>query len=71
MGRFKTPQLKKLESYAHDRTEGSEYPHADRRNRPIVKALGQPAGPPSGEHSTEPPPKAKSQFEWSADEGWE
>ncbi len=32
---------------------------------------GRFAGPPSGEHSTEPPPKAKSQFEWSADEGWE
>jgi hypothetical protein len=40
MGRFKTPQRKKKESYAHDRMEGGEYPHADRRNRPQVKAQG-------------------------------
>ena len=41
MGRSKTPQLKKQESYKHDRVEGGEYPHADRRNRPVVKALGK------------------------------
>ena len=41
MARFKTPQQKKKESYAHDQVEGGEYPHADRKNRPRVKALGQ------------------------------
>ncbi len=41
MARLKTPQQKKKESYAHDRVEGGEYPHADRKNRPRIKALGQ------------------------------
>src|SRR5438067_859261 len=41
MARFKTPQQKKKNSYAHDRVEGGEYPHADRKNRPRVKARGQ------------------------------
>jgi hypothetical protein len=41
MGRAKTPQQKKQESYAHDRIEGAEYPHSARRNRPRVKAFGQ------------------------------
>ena len=41
MARVKTPQQKKKESYARDRVEGGEYPHADRKNRPRVKALGQ------------------------------
>jgi hypothetical protein len=41
MSRLKTPQQKKKESYAHDRVEGGEYPHADRKNRPRVKARGQ------------------------------
>ena len=40
MGCFNTPQRKKKQSYAHDRVEGGEYPHADRRNHPIVRALG-------------------------------
>ena len=35
----KTPQQKKKESYAHDRVEHGN-PHADRRNRPLVKAAG-------------------------------
>jgi hypothetical protein len=39
MGRFKTPQQKKTESFKHDRVENGEYPHADRRNRPLTKAL--------------------------------
>jgi hypothetical protein len=38
MGQFKTPQQKKKEAYAHDRMEGGEYPHADRKNRPRAKA---------------------------------
>ncbi len=41
MARVKTPQQKKKDSYAHDRVEGGEYPHADRKNRPRVKAFGQ------------------------------
>jgi hypothetical protein len=41
MARPKTPQQKKKDSYAHDRVEGGEYPHADRKNRPRVKAFGQ------------------------------
>jgi hypothetical protein len=41
MARLKTPQQKKKDSYAHDRVEGGEYPHADRKNRPRVKAFGQ------------------------------
>ena len=41
MARFKTPQQKKKDSYAHDQVEGGEYPHADRKNRPRAKALGQ------------------------------
>jgi len=41
MGRFKTPREKKRQSYAHGRVEGGEYPHADRKNRPRVKARGQ------------------------------
>lgn len=41
MARLKTPQQKKKESYEHDRVEGGEYPHADRKNRPRVKAFGQ------------------------------
>ncbi len=41
MVRSKTPQQKKKESYASDRVEGGEYPHADRRNRPRTKAQGQ------------------------------
>jgi hypothetical protein len=41
MARFKTPQEKKEDSYTHDRVEGGEYPHADRKNRPRVKAFGQ------------------------------
>jgi hypothetical protein len=41
MARPKTPQQKKEDSYAHDRVEGGEYPHADRKNRPRVKALVQ------------------------------
>jgi hypothetical protein len=41
MTRFKTPQQKKNDSYAHDRVEGGQYPHADRKNRPRVKAFGQ------------------------------
>src|SRR5271170_6522420 len=41
MARLKTPQQKKMDSYAHDRVEGGEYPHADRKNRPRVKAFGQ------------------------------
>lgn len=32
---------------------------------------GKFSGPPPNEHSAEPPAKPKSQFEWSADEGWE
>src|SRR2546425_10100696 len=39
MGRFKTPQQKKKESYEQDRVEGWGCPHGKRRNRPIVKAL--------------------------------
>jgi hypothetical protein len=39
--RAKTPQQKKHESYANDRVEGGEYAHADRKNRPRVKARGQ------------------------------
>jgi hypothetical protein len=39
MARLKTPQEKKKDSYAHDRVEGGEYPHADRKNRPLVKAI--------------------------------
>ena len=38
MARVKTPQQKKQESYAHDRGDGGEHPHADRRNRPRLKA---------------------------------
>jgi hypothetical protein len=41
MARPKTPQQKKEDSYAHDRVEGGEYPPADRKNRPRVKALVQ------------------------------
>jgi hypothetical protein len=41
MSRLKTPQQKKQASYAHDRVEGGEYPHADRKNRPRLKALAQ------------------------------
>jgi len=41
MSRLKTPQEKKQASYAHDRVEGGEYPHADRKNRPRLKALAQ------------------------------
>jgi hypothetical protein len=41
MTRAKSPQQKKEESYAHDQVEGGEYPHADRKNRPRVKAFGQ------------------------------
>jgi len=41
MPRFKTPQQKKKDSYAHNRVKGGEYPHADRKNRPRVKAFGQ------------------------------
>lgn len=41
MSRLKTPQQKKRASYAHDRVEGGEYPHADRKNRPRLKALAQ------------------------------
>ncbi|HEY1337438.1 MAG TPA: hypothetical protein VGF59_08005 [Bryobacteraceae bacterium] len=36
----KTPQQKKKESYEHDRVAGGEYPHADRKNRPLLKAAG-------------------------------
>jgi len=39
MARSKAPQQKKRESYAHDRVPGGEYPHADRKNRPLVKAI--------------------------------
>jgi hypothetical protein len=38
MARVKTPQQKKQESYAHDRADGPEYPHAERKNRPRFKA---------------------------------
>jgi hypothetical protein len=38
MARVKTPQQKKQESYAHDRVDAAEYPHADRKNRPRFKA---------------------------------
>ena len=38
MARVKTPQQKKQESYAHDRVDGADYPHADRKNRPRFKA---------------------------------
>ena len=41
MSRLKKPQQKKQASYAHDRVEGGEYPHADRKNRPRLKALAQ------------------------------
>jgi hypothetical protein len=41
MSRLKTPQQKKQASYTHDRVEGGEYPHADRRNRPRLKAREQ------------------------------
>src|SRR5262245_51258825 len=41
MSRLKTTQEKKQASYAHDRVEGGEYPHADRKNRPRLKALAQ------------------------------
>jgi hypothetical protein len=41
MVRTKTPQQKKKESYAHDRVDRGEYLHADRRNRPLVKARGR------------------------------
>jgi hypothetical protein len=36
MGRAKTPQ-KRRESYARDRLERGEYPHADRKNRRRAK----------------------------------
>ncbi len=38
MARRKTPQQKKEDSYAHDRVDGAEYPHAGRKNRPRFKA---------------------------------
>ncbi len=38
MPRPKTPQQKKQESYAHDRIEHAEYPHAARKVRPRFKA---------------------------------
>ncbi|HXS95593.1 MAG TPA: hypothetical protein VN736_13400 [Candidatus Limnocylindrales bacterium] len=38
MARAKTPQQKKQDSYAHDRADGAEYPHAERKNRPRFKA---------------------------------
>jgi hypothetical protein len=37
----KTPQQKKQESYANDRVDNGKYPHADRKNRPQVKASVQ------------------------------
>jgi hypothetical protein len=33
---WKTPQQKKQASYAYDRIDTGEYPHADRKNRPCV-----------------------------------
>jgi len=41
MGRLKTPQKKKEESYKHDRVDRCKNPHADRKNRPRVKARGR------------------------------
>lgn len=38
MDRVKPPQQKKQESYAHDRVDAAEYPHADRKNRPRFKS---------------------------------
>ena len=41
MLQVKTPRQKKQQSYDRDRVEGGKYPHADRKNRPRVKALGK------------------------------
>ncbi len=40
MAGFRTPQQKKEQSYERDRVDRGEYPHADRKNRPRVKAAG-------------------------------